>query len=96
MLRAGKKHPEKESYPLHGDGSDIATIPLPEKCLSTGQVMDSGLYRSVMTQRHSETLETLSQTSVVLISTRLSRKALGKANRADEHSSYSRINKEQL
>lgn len=35
LLRAGRKNTEKANYPVHGDGSAIATIPLPERCPST-------------------------------------------------------------
>ena len=54
LLRAGKKRPERANYPVHADGSAIATIPLPQGCPSTGLVTDSGPYRSLPTQSHFE------------------------------------------
>lgn len=54
LLRAGKKNAEKASYPVHGDGTALATIPQPAGCPSTGLVMDSGPYRSLLTQSHFE------------------------------------------
>lgn len=54
LLRAGKKNTEKTSYPVHVNGSAIATILLPEGCPSTALFVDSGPYRSLLTQSHFE------------------------------------------